>query len=865
MTTSITSLSADPFLLELTTGFTAPDQACDCVGNLSFHGTDISCTVHQSCQRDHNLYRVCISCSKRYCSPCFNDVHQHPMLNGCHTISWLSYTNSRSMYQRFGTPNQHNSLTMTLGVILEQHKYFYKKAKAAKHCRNTIRILKDKYGNDYTLTFLEFLRQYTQSTALFFTPVDVTETRKFHSLNACGRYWYGCSKRTKNSTSSCCFPRMLRQLRTDQGENVSTIMTMMYHCLLLNLIGLVLYGLMLVLPFALSSHLRDNSTNGVNWADLTTGVGIHTLPIGYGGFPDTAWAPTPGNNSGRHFVVLLPIYAFLVFAIGAVYTVVLILNNRQSLSETVSSPALLGNVSTTAFTMFEHNLANTGKNAKQAQQNFDANIRMSLIKKFNPDQKQSAWQKFASRKLAVMFLSILLTIAAAVLVVIIDYYGLTNKYGQRYLKLGLGFQQLIFPFIFWIIKYLTEQLNIFFVRYEVPKQLNLYNRFRSVLFYRFNISNMFFLIALIVISFLHRNDVTPLYQSINVSRQVDLGYCNDTSECICPPQTIGMFWYRILITGFYFEIIMILLSIVRTVLTRCFVSNSAFYFSPIPRLSQFYFVQSLVWVSILFLPASPVLGFLITLIGWFFSYFKIQVLKLKPESGVYLLPSKIQFYFAFILLIMIAYVPTAILFTWSPECGAFVESKSRNLTAFALFNYSATDFPVVIKEVFSYATNPLVLWLVIIASVTAIISLRHVSKIGKKTRNKLITRLKLESHERVLLIKRLGVDYKDEDNRGEKLFLQWMMDCLTSKINANNTFHQNFVVDSSKMLKKYFLKIQAKHPNFIHLSKHSEEQLHNIFMGCGCPNYIADLLVISYMSFLRQYKNQMIMNYKKTL
>lgn len=868
MSTSITtSLAADPFLLELTSCISQQSPGCDCVGMMTYHGAEISCTNHAHCQQDQNLYRVCLGCMKKYCGPCFNDVHQHPLLNGCHSISWLSYVNSRDMYQRYGTPGPNNSKVMTVEQILSHYKLAFKKPRSAKHCRTQIQGLKEKFGGVYSLTFLEFLRHYTQTTVLFFTPVDVTETRRFHSLNACGRYWYSCYKRGPNSVNFLCFDRLLRRLQTDQGENVATVMRMMYHLLLVNFIGLIIYGLMLILPWALGKTTRDTATtvlSNFDWVGLTTGVNIDTLPIGFGGFPDSLWAPN--DPSLRHFVVLLPIFVFLIFAVAALYTIQLILNNRQSLSETVSSPALLGNVSTTVFTMLEHNMMVGSKgNTRAAGESFHANVMMSLIKKFNPDQKQTAVQKFKSRNIFVMLLSCLLILGAAGAVFCIDYFGLSTRYGQRYLHVGINFQQLIFPAVFWIIKYLTEQISIWLVKHEIPKKIHLYNRFRSVLFYRLSFLNVSFLISLIVVSFFHQNDTNPPHRAINVSRQIELGYCSDESQCFCPAQILGMFWYRILVVGFYFEFIMMFLSILRTILTRCCYSkNSTFLFSPIPRLTQFYFIQALVWASILYLPASPVLGFLIMFVGWFFSYFKTQVLKYKPLQGVYLLPSKIQFYFSFITLILIGYVPSAILLSQHPNCGPFVSSTASNLNAFGLFTDAATDFPVVIKEIFSYGTNPLVLWLIIIAVITMIISLSQVTTVAKKDRNKLLSRLKIESHERALLIKRCGIDYFDDDYRGEELFIAWMNNILQTPLEISGSLSSEYYV-SPTLLHSYLKRIHRKHPSFITLSKHNESQLKAIFQACGTPSHIAEILCRSFMDFARHYRNQQVLRQKRVI
>jgi hypothetical protein len=162
----------------------------------------------------------------------------------------------------------------------------------------------------------------------------------------------------------------------------------MYHLILVNLIGTIIYGLMMFLPWILGERTRDGATNTLNsfdWTGLTTGLHIDSLPIGYGGFPDALWAPN--DPSLTHFVVLMPIFVFLIFALATAYSWQLISANRQSLSETVSSPALLGNVSTTVFTMFEHNHTDTKRHTRSAKESFQANVFMALIKKYNPNQK----------------------------------------------------------------------------------------------------------------------------------------------------------------------------------------------------------------------------------------------------------------------------------------------------------------------------------------------------------------------------------------------------------------------------------------------------------------------------------------------
>jgi hypothetical protein len=169
----------------------------------------------------------------------------------------------------------------------------------------------------------------------------------------------------------------------------------------------------------------------------------------------------------------------------------------------------------------------------------------------------------------------------------------------------------------------------------------------------------------------------------------------------------------------------------------------------------------------------------------------------------------------------------------------------------------------VIKEIFHYITNPLVLWLIIITLVTAIISYKRIATITKKERNKLISRLTLESHERNVLIKRLGVDFADKDQRGEELFLQWMNQAMTTPVVSAEG--ESYPINSTKLLYNYLKRIQRKHPNFIQLSQHSQLQLKSIFQNCGCPEHIADLLVASFFDFLRHYNTTNVLRQKRVL
>jgi hypothetical protein len=96
-----------------------------------------------------------------------------------------------------------------------------------------------------------------------------------------------------------------------------------------------------------------------------------------------------------------------------------------------------------------------------------------------------------TRHLGFMVLSWIIIMGSATAVFFIDYSGLSDKYGQKYLSVGQDFQQLVFPIVFWAIRYLIEQVSIFLVKFEVPKKIHLYNRFRSVLFYRLSFLNVF--------------------------------------------------------------------------------------------------------------------------------------------------------------------------------------------------------------------------------------------------------------------------------------------------------------------------------------------------------------------------------------
>jgi hypothetical protein len=853
MATIESSTLPDALLLELTST-NEPQHECDCTGILQNHGTSIACTTHDSCT--HNkVSRVCFSCLRRFCSNCFNDLHQNPSLFGCLTLSHVTYCDLHRLFRTCGLPNKdkNSQLTMTLDSINIHYKQFITKQKSSKHCRRTLRDLKGQFGGAYTISLLEFCRAYTKGNALSFSHVETEPLQAFQALNGCGRCFYRCSKKGFfASTSFLCFSRMLARIKSEQGENVHTILSMMYHLLIINFIGLIFYVGLLLIPWLLTTTLRDQATQVTDWVGLLSGHGLDALPISFGGFPTSTFSD---QNSSQHFAILLPIYIFCIFAMATIYSFHLLSRNRQVFSETLNSPALTGQVAATAFSMFKYNSTESAAQTKKAHADYETNLRMAMVKKYNVGEaNRTCWEKVKARGLFPMIVSFILIMASAGGLFCLDYFGIAARYNvQGRLGQYAKHYQLLMPGVFFLVKFFVERITIALVKHEVPKKIHLYNHFRAVLYYRLNFLNVCYLAVLITLSMFSEAEPEPFHYSVSIAQQIANGWCADAQSCACKPSKTGFFWYSYLVMWVYFELFTFILSILRSLVQRCVGSKS--YFSPIPRIAQMWFLQCLVWCSIFHLPASVIVGFIATFLSFFLSYFKAQVLKSRPETGVYLLPSKIEFYTAFIFLLVASYVPSAILFSQTPNCGAFVNPRDVFDNVFGIFSQETTQFPVVLNQIFHYLTSPVVIWLLIICCCSAIVALSRLTRVSKSTRNKLINQLKIESYQRAQLIKQLGANFKQEDARGDALFVQWMM-----KVNDNPGVSRASGYSHAD-IRQYLLKVQRKHPNLLELIRLSSEQLQAVFLHCGCPLQIAEMLTES----LQQLRNEVVLKTQRVL
>lgn len=325
-----------------------------------------------------------------------------------------------------------------------------------------------------------------------------------------------------------------------------------------------------------------------------------------------------------------------------------------------------------------------------------------------------------------------------------------------------------------------------------------------------------------------------------------------------------MFWYQFLVMGLGFEVFMFVCSLFKYLFVSCLCRPCGVkpgYFAPIPRLCQTMFLQALMWCGLIYLPGGVVIATISNVVVLLLSFIKASLFKRKPNSGVYLLPSKIQFYTSFALLLITSYAPTAIFMADSTvvECGPFATSKLTGIAPLAMFVERTNNLPTIIREIFSYATNPFVLWIFIITNLAVIFSFSALAKISKKVRDKLSTQLKMESTERVHLLGALGVSGSSVDARGEKLFVSWIEFVLNSQYEVastadiyNDTKHTRVAhstpLDTHK-LHTHLIKIQRKHPNLLKLVKLTNQQLLHAFQNCGVPENDAHTLLLSFLTF----------------